>query len=190
LWAQNFHGLFTGLAHAAEAENTPQALFRGVFSLGVFAFFSRGLGKVQFRPSPYWSSKATPVQTRNTGEKVSIFGEGEAEGFTDYHVETDPMSSHMESINGLNRPPTSEIADGAAIDITLRDAPISAETAAEINRIAGPKARFTWAMEAESMAESGLKVLQDFFGDWKVVDQGGAFDGTHRRGVIVVEKGN
>src|SRR5206468_198704 len=75
------------------------------------------------------TSEGVPASRIGTGRAISIYGAGEVAdaGFTD-------MATEAQFANG--RPLTSTLPDRAASDIALRDAPLSATTRGELQRLA------------------------------------------------------
>ena len=92
-------------------------------------------------PGGLVSSDGTPINPQATGGRLAIYGEGEAAGFDDYATEPQYVDGTL--VQG--RPLTGTLPDHAASDFSLRDAPFSDATAAEIQRLAQPNARLTFA---------------------------------------------
>jgi hypothetical protein len=127
------------------------------------------------------TNEGVPATRVGTGRAVSIYGEGEAAGagFTDVAAETRYANE---------RPLTSNLPDGSASDLTLRDAPLSATTRAELQRLAQPGARITYANADVEGFQDYVDQLRQTFSNARVVHEGtvtGA-DGV-QRGVVVLE---
>ncbi len=104
-------------------------------------------------PAPHtqdlFTPEATPLNPVGTGCAINIYGEGETAGFADYATE---------AVHAHGRPLTSTLPARVASDISMRDAPLSSTTLAEMQRLARPGARITYANA-------------DVFGFAKYVDQ-------------------
>ena len=125
------------------------------------------------------SPDGTPINPIGKGRAINVYGEGEAAGFNDFATEA-------KYANG--RPLTSTLPDGAASDLALRDAPLSATTQAELQRLAQPGARITYANADVEGFQTYADQLEKTFPNARVVEQGtvtGA-DGIER-GVVVLE---
>jgi hypothetical protein len=125
------------------------------------------------------NSDGVPVNPSGAALIINIYGEGEAAGFSDFATEG-------RFANG--RPLTSNLSDGAASDIALRDAPLSRTTLSEMRRLAASKARITVANADVEGFQGYAGQLRGAFPQAIVVHEGIAVgaDGVER-GVIVIQ---
>jgi hypothetical protein len=127
------------------------------------------------------TNEGVPSSRVGTGFAISIYGEGEAAaaGFTDFAAETRFAKG---------RPLTSTLPTGSASDIAIRDAPLSAATLRELQRLAQPGARITYANADVEGFQSYVDQLLQVFPNTKAVHQGtvAGSDGV-QRGVVVLE---
>jgi len=92
-----------------------------------------------------------PVNPRGTGRKINLWGEEETPGFEDYAADL----QHSAMGNGTFRPWTEDtdrppgVASGTASDICTRGSPILQVSIDAIRRMAGPKCRVTFSVNAK-----------------------------------------
>ncbi|WP_338759987.1 peptidoglycan-binding domain-containing protein [Massilia sp. METH4] len=117
-----------------------------------------------------------PVNPRNTGRKINLFGSQETPGFDDYT--TDLHYSGFGARQSLVFRPWTEdsevgtgIENGSVSDICIRDSPVLPVTIAAIRRIAAPGCRVTFAGSGEGgtkyipilkSAFAGAAILEEF----------------------------
>lgn len=98
----------------------------------------------------------TPINPKDGGKMINLYGEGETDylGFVDFA--TEPEHAH-------GRPLTKSLPGGIASDICMRASPISRVTVGEIRRLARPPSldgcRFTYAATQMSDVISFMQVL-------------------------------
>ena len=132
------------------------------------------------------SHHATPINPKNTGIKINIYGEGETDylGFVDFA--TEPQFA-----NG--RPLTARLAGGSVSDIAMRSAPLSATTMQEIRRVARPLTaggcRFTYASNQVTFAppKAALLTMGIVIQQGRVVSSGHEDDPNWDMEVWVIE---
>src|SRR5579884_3636068 len=127
------------------------------------------------------TNEGVPASRVGTGRAVSIYGEGEAAGagFTD-------VATEAQFANG--RPLTSTLPNRSASDLALRDAPLSATTRAELQRLAQPGARITYSNADVEGFQTYVDQLRQTFPNAKVVQQGTVTGANGvQRGVVVLE---
>ena len=82
---------------------------------------------------------------------------------------------------------TSAIPDRSASDISLRDAPLKAEGLREIQRVAQPGARVTYAAAAEGFGAQAQRLLE-FFPNARVLGRTATVGANGiERGVVVIQ---
>jgi hypothetical protein len=119
-------------------------------------------------PGGLVSSDAIPIKPQATGRCLAIYGEGESAGFDDYAIE--PQYVDGERMQG--RPLTQTLPDNVASDFSLRDAPFSDATAAEIQRLALPSARLTFANADLDNFPQTVQQLQGQLPGARIIEQG------------------
>jgi hypothetical protein len=127
------------------------------------------------------SPDGTPINPRGTGQAINLYGEGETPGFHDFA--TEPRYAK-------GRPLTSTLPPGSASDLALRDAPLSATTQAELQRLAQPGARITYANANADVEgfQSYVDQLKHSFPNAKIVHQGTVKDADGvQRGTAVID---
>lgn len=130
------------------------------------------------------TSDGTPINPQATGRCLAIYGEGEAAGFDDYA--TEPLYVDGTLVQG--RPLTGTLPDHVASDFSLRDTLFSAVTAAEIQRLAQPKARLTFADANVKNFPQTIQRLQGQLPGAKIIEQGTVTDSQGiERGFVVFQ---
>ena len=119
-------------------------------------------------PGGLVNSDGVPINPQATGRCLAIYGEGEATGFDNYASE--PQYVDGEHVQG--RTLTQTLPDHVASDFSLRDAPFSDATAAEIQRLAQPSARLTFANADLDNFPQTVQQLQGQLSGARIIEQG------------------
>src|SRR5665213_83606 len=123
-------------------------------------------------PGGVVSSDGIPINPQAAGRRLAIYGEGEAAGFDDYATEP----QYVDGTLVLGRPLTQTLPDHVASDFSLRDTPFSAVTVAEIQRLAQPMGRLTFADADVKNFPQTIQQLQGQLPSARIIEQGSVVD--------------
>jgi len=135
-------------------------------------------------PGGLVNSDGTPINPQATGRCLAIYGEGEAAGFDNYATEP----QYVDGTRVQGRPLTQTLPDNVASDFSLRDAPFSDATAAEIQRLAQPGARLTFANADVDNFPQTVQQLQGQLPGARIIEEGTGTDSQGiERGFVVFQ---
>jgi hypothetical protein len=123
-------------------------------------------------PGGLVSSDGIPINPRATGRCLAIYGEGEAAGFDDYATEP----QYVDGTHVHGRPLTKTLPDHVASDFSVRDSLFSNATAMEIQRLAQPAARVTFANADVENFPQTVQQLQGQLPGVRIIEQGTVTD--------------